>query len=497
MGSSSSKAKKTEETKITVKDLQILLDSSLIKCKQFHIEKSAEIILQKDDIIQSIKENDLFVVLEKTDKLLINEDYIYIYDNMSKIIETLNKNCKDIISNKECPKKLRSDLDTILYASNRIEILELCQFKDKIIELYGVTYVYNAEDNKDGYVNKDLMEKLKEKNYSIKTVNERIKQLCEEKQIDYKSMSEQQTGKKNCRIEEKDGKAKEYNSEDKLVFEGDFSNGERNGKGKEYNEDGSLKYEGEYLNGKKNGKGKEYYEGKLIFEGDYLNGELQGKGKEYYENGQLRFEGEYSDNQKCGKGKEYFENGKIKFEGDYLNGDRWNGKGYNIKGINYFEIKYGKGKEKDIEAYKGYLIFEGEYFLNGILKVQNYFNTESLLDKWDGKLMEYQNGELIFEGDYLNGKRWNGKGKEYFKNKLLFEGEYLNGEKNGKGKEYDFRDGKLRFDGEFLDGKKWDGKWYSDNNSKECEIKNGNGNESVDEECLNYEKLLEEFLSTF
>jgi len=88
--------------------------------------------------------------------------------------------------------------------------------------------------------------------------------------------------------------------------------------------------------------------------------------------------------------------------------------------------------------------------------------------------MEYQNGELIFEGDYLNGKRWNGKGKEYFKNKLLFEGEYLNGEKNGKGKEYDFRDGKLRFDGEFLDGKKWDGKWYSDNNSKECEIKNGN-----------------------
>ena len=129
---------------------------------------------------------------------------------------------------------------------------------------------------------------------------------------------------------------------------------------------------------------------------------------------------------------------------------------------------------KKLEAYKGYLIFEGQYFLNGILKVQNYFNTESLLDKWDGKLMEYQNGELIFEGDYLNGKRWNGKGKEY-----------------------DFRDGKIRFDGEFLDGKKWDGKWYSDNNSKECEIKNGNGNESVDEECLNYEKLLEEFLSTF
>ena len=30
----------------------------------------------------------------------------------------------------------------------------------------------------------------------------------------------------------------------------------KNGKGKEYNEDGKLIYDGEYLNGEKNGKGK-------------------------------------------------------------------------------------------------------------------------------------------------------------------------------------------------------------------------------------------------
>ena len=47
------------------------------------------------------------------------------------------------------------------------------------------------------------------------------------------------------------------------------------------------------------------------------------------------------------------------------------------------------------------------------------------------------NDELIFEGEYLNGKR-NGKGKEYYSynRKLEFEGEYLNGQRNGKGKEY-------------------------------------------------------------
>ena len=30
-----------------------------------------------------------------------------------------------------------------------------------------------------------------------------------------------------------------------------------------------------------------------------------------------------------------------------------------------------------------------------------------------GKGKEYSNGSLIFEGEYLNGKRWIGNGKEF------------------------------------------------------------------------------------
>ena len=51
---------------------------------------------------------------------------------------------------------------------------------------------------------------------------------------------------------------------------------------------------------------------------------------------------------------------------------------------------------------------------------------------------------MIFEGEYLNGKR-NGKGKEYYYyGKLKIEGEFLNGEKNGKIKEY-YDNGNLEF----------------------------------------------------
>ena len=91
-------------------------------------------------------------------------------------------------------------------------------------------------------------------------------------------------------------------------------------KGKEYK---FHTFEGEFLNGKRNGKGKEYYiDGKLKFEGEYLNNkEWIGKGFDI--NGNIIYK---LNNNIDGKGKEYYSNSKLEFEGEYLNGKR-NGKG--------------------------------------------------------------------------------------------------------------------------------------------------------------------------
>ena len=92
--------------------------------------------------------------------------------------------------------------------------------------------------------------------------------------------------------------------------------------------------------------------------------------------------------EKTGKGKEYDWNCQLKFEGEYLNGEKWNGNGYNNNNIIY-SLKDGKG----------------------LIKEYNWY------------------GKLKFEGEYLNGERWNGKGKEFKNGKLIFEGEYINGKK--------------------------------------------------------------------
>ena len=147
--------------------------------------------------------------------------------------------------------------------------------------------------------------------------------------------------------------------------------------------------------GKRNGKGKYYEDGKLTYEGEFLNGKKNGKGIEYDKNGNILFEGEYLYGKKMnGNLKEYFKNGNVKFEGEYSNGER-----------------NGKGKEYNNN---GKLLFEGEY-LNG--------------KRWNGKGIEYNDyNKILFEGEYLNGERWNGKGKEYYGSKLIYEKDYLNGE---------------------------------------------------------------------
>ena len=88
------------------------------------------------------------------------------------------------------------------------------------------------------------------------------------------------------------------------------------------------------------------------------------------------------------KGKSYIK-GLLEFEGEYLFLNKYNGKGYDENGNLIYELKNGTGKVKEFDNYSN-LIFEGEY-LNG-------------RRNWKGKEYNFR-GALKFEGKYLNGKR--------------------------------------------------------------------------------------------
>ena len=75
------------------------------------------------------------------------------------------------------------------------------------------------------------------------------------------------------------------------------------------------------------------------------------------------------------KRKKYYYNGKLKLEGEYLNGEKWNGIRYSINDNVEYEIKEGKGNIKEYN-YTGELRFEGEY-INGKRngKEYNYYGN--------------------------------------------------------------------------------------------------------------------------
>ena len=93
-------------------------------------------------------------------------------------------------------------------------------------------------------------------------------------------------------------------------------------KGKEYDYEGRLLFKGEFLyKNRWNGKFKEYYKDKLVFKGDYLEGEIwSGRGRKYNKEGKIDFEGEYVNGKMNGIKIQQYYGSNFKIEEGYING---------------------------------------------------------------------------------------------------------------------------------------------------------------------------------
>ena len=125
-------------------------------------------------------------------------------------------------------------------------------------------------------------------------------------------------------------------------------------------------------------------------------------------------------------------------------------------------------KKKGKEYNNGILIYEGEYYMN---------------KKYNGKAYD-KNGNVIYE--LINGK---GNYKEFYENgNIKLDITYSNDLTIGIGKEYN-ENKKLIFEGEYKNNKRWNGKGYDTNNNIVYEIQNGNGyiREYSDKDKLKFE----------
>ena len=153
--------------------------------------KKLDVIRKKKmEIANTLKENNLDVAKAKMDSLIREEDYITVYDILTPLLEILKERVTYIVSSAECPSDLRAQLDSVIFASTRLEVEELYKLRDLIMRKYGSAYIQKAENNVDKLVNINLVEKLKIKPPSDAFLIIRLKQLCKEKKIPFEFPSE-------------------------------------------------------------------------------------------------------------------------------------------------------------------------------------------------------------------------------------------------------------------------------------------------------------------
>lgn len=140
---------------------------------------------RKKEIIINFKENNFHLAKAKMDSIIREENLINAYEILGPICNILANRGTYIISNRTCPEDIKSNLDTLIYASFQINVDEFQHFRECIEKLYGSSYVLSAKNNQDEMVNRNVIEKLRIRPATDAYLILKLKDLCKECKIEF------------------------------------------------------------------------------------------------------------------------------------------------------------------------------------------------------------------------------------------------------------------------------------------------------------------------
>ncbi len=136
-----------------------------------------------------------------------------------------------------------------------------------------------------------------------------------------------------------------FSERGKKIAEGNYVNEKRAGKWTLYSGDIKISEEN-YVDGEKHGVSMNFYPtGELFDRAEWKNGVQEGKYEVFFKNGEPYMQCKYSEGKRNGLCLSYFKNGRVEMEAYYKNNLR-NGewKFYNEEGDHLYTLKYDEGK---------------------------------------------------------------------------------------------------------------------------------------------------------
>ena len=185
MGNENKKSKAPVAPPVRPIEIKTYVMSCQNKMSLYRNKKVYEIKKKKDEAIAALKQNNLDIAKAKMESIIRLEDTITVYDILGPLCEILKERITYLCEAQEVPPDIKAQLDTLIYASSRIDVDDLYQLRSLVQRKYGQYYIEAADQNKDGLVNINVVEKLKIKPPVDAFLTIRLKQLCKEKKFNY------------------------------------------------------------------------------------------------------------------------------------------------------------------------------------------------------------------------------------------------------------------------------------------------------------------------
>lgn len=150
-------------------------------------KKSAIMKQQKRDIAQLLshappKEEEARI---RTESLIREDNTIEAYEILKLSCELLVERLKLISSQKTCPADLVGTVQTMIWASGRVDIAEMNEIRKMFKSKYGKQFYEDAMNNVDGVLNERVFAKLSVQPPSAALVNAYLEKIAQEFDIDW------------------------------------------------------------------------------------------------------------------------------------------------------------------------------------------------------------------------------------------------------------------------------------------------------------------------
>lgn len=141
----------------------------------------------KGEVITKIKNGNLLLANYECKNILVNEAYINVYDIVVTFLRNINNQKGRISESRKIPETCKSEIDSVIYVSNKIDIEYLLSLIGIFEQLYGSSYISNVQQNtqRGSKIEQTLIDILNQGPPSDELITKRLKRICIEKNIKF------------------------------------------------------------------------------------------------------------------------------------------------------------------------------------------------------------------------------------------------------------------------------------------------------------------------